>query len=201
MRTSAWIARLGPGTSAAESARAGGCGPGPERAGRIGSVLALVASCASMASAVGCDERMRDQPSLMPHEDPWLSVPPGSVPVRGGEPAQSVEEAAVLENPVANVPAELEQGALAYRRFCGHCHGALGRGWTVVGASLDPGPTDLATAQQGRTDGELFGIITFGSKTSPALGPTIDILDRWRIVRWLRTLPAASSRAEPAWGQ
>lgn len=144
---------------------------------------------------------MRDQPSLMPNDKPLLSVPAGVVPVSGGEPAASREEAAALENPVANVPEELEQGALAYRRFCGHCHGSLGRGWTPVGASLDPAPTDLSLALAGRTDGDLFGIITFGSKTSPALGPTIEVADRWRIVRWLRTLPAAASPPAPAWGQ
>jgi mono/diheme cytochrome c family protein len=149
----------------------------------------------------GCRERMRDQPSLMPNDKPTLSVPAGVVPVGGGEPAASLEEATALENPVANVPKEREQGALAYRRYCGHCHGTLGRGRTVVGASLDPRPTELAGVVDGRSDGELFGIITFGARTSPALGPTIDVLDRWRIVRWLRTLPDAARAAAPAWGQ
>ncbi|MBI5499078.1 MAG: cytochrome c [Deltaproteobacteria bacterium] len=158
--------------------------------GRLAATICLLA-----AVAAGCDERMRDQPSLMPHDKPLLSMPAGVVPVSGGEPAASVEEAAALENPVANVPEELERGALAYRRFCGHCHGASGRGWTVVGASLDPAPTDLSLAVPARTDGELFGIITFGAKTSPALGPFIDVNDRWRIVRWLRVLPTASSSA------
>lgn len=168
---------------------------------RLAAALMLLA-VPSLTSQVllGCDERMRDQPSLMPHDPPLPPLPAGTVPVRGGEPALSVEEAAALENPVANVPEELEKGALAYRRFCSHCHGSLGRGWTVVGASLDPAPTDLTLAQHGRSDGDLFGIITFGSKTSPALGPTIEVVDRWRIIRWLRTLPAAS-RAEPAWGR
>jgi len=137
----------------------------------------------------------------MPNDKPTLSVPAGVVPVEGGEPATSLEEAKALQNPVPALPGELERGALAYRRYCGHCHGALGRGWTVVGASLDPRPTELAGALEGRSDGELFGIITFGSKTSPALGPTIDVADRWRIVRWLHTLPEAARAAAPAWGQ
>jgi mono/diheme cytochrome c family protein len=144
---------------------------------------------------------MRDQPSLMPNDRPTLSVPAGAVPVEGGEPAPTLEEAVALANPVANVPEEIAAGRAAYRRFCSHCHGTLGRGRTVVGASLDPAPTDLSAALEGKADGELFSIVTFGRKTSPALGPVIDVLDRWRIVRFLHTLPAAARGAPPAWGQ
>jgi mono/diheme cytochrome c family protein len=153
------------------------------------------------ALLIGCKERMRDQPSLMPHDRPTLSVPAGAVPVEGGEPAPTPEEAAALANPVADVPQEIEAGRTAYRRFCSHCHGTLGRGRTVVGASLDPAPTDLSAAVAGKSDGELFSIVTFGRKTSPALGPTIDELDRWRIVRFLHTLPDAARGVPPAWGQ
>jgi mono/diheme cytochrome c family protein len=155
--------------------------------------------------AAGCDIRMRDQPSLMPNDKPNLSVPAGAEPVTAGEPARTLAEAAALRSPFADAKerpvADLERGEVAYRRFCRHCHGDGGRSWTIVGASLDPAPGDLLQAVRDKSDGELYGVITFGSKTSPALGPHIDPLDRWRIVLYLRTLPDAAAGRTPVWAQ
>lgn len=155
--------------------------------------------------AAGCDTRMRDQPSLMPNDKPLLSVPAGAEPVTAVEPARTPDEAAALRSPFAGSAGEsddaLERGEVGYRRFCRHCHGDAGRSWTIVGASLDPAPADLLQAIRDRSDGELFGIITFGSRTSPALGPHIDVLDRWRIVRYLRTLPDGPADRPPVWAQ
>jgi mono/diheme cytochrome c family protein len=166
---------------------------------RLTVLLALV------GLGAGCDTRMRDQPSLMPNDRPLLSVPVGAEPVTAVEPARTMDEAAVLRSPFVGTRDELAdvtaRGEVGYRRFCRHCHGEGGRSWTIVGASLDPPPGDLLQAVGERSDGELFGIITFGSRTSPALGPHIDVLDRWRIVNYLRTLPDAQAGQPLVWAR
>jgi len=162
---------------------------------------ALVVAMA--ASSLGCDDPLQRQISVMPvvDEASLRTVPEGAVPVEPTEPATSLEEAMRLDNPVAATEASVERGATAFDYYCSHCHGSLGRGRVVVGASLDPAPPDLVRATATMQEGEIFGVITFGRGRSPALGPHVSVEDRWRIVRFLRTLRERREGVEPAWGQ
>lgn len=178
--------------------------------------LALVALC----PAAGCDavrrwgdDPLQDQHSVQPHERPLRSVPAGVVPTDDTgsglrvaatlEPAQSYDEATALTNPLAASPEALRAGRVGYDRYCSHCHGDLGYGWTSVGSSLDPRPPDLALVAETRTDGELFAIITYGKVggLSPRLGPTIEVDDRWRIIHYVRTLRRERQGKAPGWDQ
>jgi mono/diheme cytochrome c family protein len=152
-----------------------------------------------LVALVGCDDPLRDQSSIQPHEQPLRSVPWGVVPREPAEPVWSAAEGADLVNPLGVTRAILSQGALSYDRFCSHCHGSLGVGWTSVGSSFDPAPPDLVEVTADRSDGEVWSIITFGSGRCPALGPSIAVDDRWSIVHHLRQLPQARARRQPGW--
>jgi mono/diheme cytochrome c family protein len=118
------------------------------------------------------------------------------------EPASTAEEADELTNPIEASARVIKRGQIAYGRYCSHCHGSLGRGWTSVGSSYDPTPPDLAQRIEDKSDGELFSIITFGRGPGMIiLGPIVAIEDRWRIIHFLRTIPERREGVEPVWGQ
>ena len=178
-------------------------------------VVAALASSGCEAVKRWRDEPLQDQISIQPHERPLDSVPAGVEPMkhRGGgwrvaaeiEPARTPEEAKRLRNPFHSTPSVLEAGKIGYGRYCSHCHGDLGYGWTSVGSSLDPRPPDLTKAIIGKSDGEIFSVITFGTDAEPrvpiALGATVSVDDRWRIIRYIRTLPAEHRGKAPHWDQ
>lgn len=175
----------------------------------LGSVLALPL----LVFGFGCSDPLQDQPAVHAHERPLRSVPAGVVPttnVEGRrqtadvEPALTLEEAEALTNPIEANRESRRLGEVAYGRYCSHCHGDLGYGWTSVGSSFDPAIPDMVEATRDRTDGQVYGIITFGSNRCPALGYMVSVDDRWRIVNHLRSLPRARDRAPtkgPHWDQ
>lgn len=176
--------------------------------------LQLGAVALTALATAACPDPLQDQESLQAHERPLLSVPAGVVStedVRGRrnsatpEPARTLEEAAALDNPIRDTRTNVRLGKIAYGRYCSHCHGDAGYGWTSVGSSFDPRPPDLLQAIEGRSDGWLFGHITFGGQISPPLRGTVAINDRWRIIHYLRSgLPADRERAPergPHWDQ
>ena len=80
------------------------------------------------------------------------------------------------------------QGKHLYNTFCQHCHGAKAQGnGTII--DLYPKPPDLTSdLYLSRKDGFFFHIITFGGAMMPALGGSIDDLERFKIILYLRQL-------------
>ena len=119
------------------------------------SLPSALALAALVLLAAGCDDELQRQHSIMPvvDEESLRTVPEGVVPVEPTEPATSLEEAMRLDNPVPATEASMQRGETAYDYYCSHCHGSLGRGRVVVGASLDPAPPDLVEAVATMSDG------------------------------------------------
>ena len=122
---------------------------------------------------------MHYQPSFRSQEGPRLDIPASAVPITGKEALlTSVEEYAALENPGGDP----SNGSQLYAINCMVCHGA---GMDGQGPVMDSGPTMVPADLMGeitaeRTDGELYGLISFGGNTGfttrvPALtDPTVD---------------------------
>ncbi len=156
----------------------------------------------------GCPDDLQDQISVTAYARPSLSVPAGAVPTdlsrrphAEAEPATSLAEAEELTNPIQATANNIKQGQAAYERYCSHCHGALGRGWTSVGSSFDPAPPDLVEAVPGKSHGWLFGHIAFGRKLHMPLRQVVTVEERWQIIHFLGTLEERRQGVEPAWGQ
>ena len=107
---------------------------------------------------------MHYQPSYRAQEGPRLLSPDGAVPISGAEVVlTSVDEYKALPNPGGDPNA----GATLFGKNCIVCHGASLQGdgaitkfpTTVVPANLKEELT------VNRTDGELFGLISFGGNT------------------------------------
>ena len=107
---------------------------------------------------------MHYQPSYRSQEGPRLDVPPGAVPITGAEVLYtSVEEYHELGNPGGDV----NNGAALYAVNCTVCHGAEldGQGKVMTyGPNMAPANLKIDPTAA-RTDGELYGIISFGGNT------------------------------------
>jgi mono/diheme cytochrome c family protein len=100
-------------------------------------------------------------------------------------------------SPVTDTPEAVRKGRALFQRHCTVCHGLKGKGDGPAGADARD-LTDPAV-QRRLTDGEIFWKISTGRKKDdemamPAFARQIGTDDRWRLVRFVRTLeePAAS---------
>ncbi|MBL9172373.1 MAG: c-type cytochrome [Verrucomicrobiales bacterium] len=106
-----------------------------------------------------------------------------------------------LEDPEAR-PEHVRKGRELYRANCASCHGDTGRGDGPAAAALedDAGkpapPHDLTTGlwKSGRDPADLFRTLSTGMDGTPmpSFGDALGVGDRWDLVSFLLSLPAAS---------
>jgi mono/diheme cytochrome c family protein len=104
-------------------------------------------------------------------------------------------------NPIAASPSALQSGMAHYKEMCVFCHGAPGVDASEAGEGLNPPAPDLTrTGVQKRTDGELFWILQNGIRMTgmPAFGPTHKDEELWKMVAFLRHLPALTAEEQRA---
>lgn len=136
--------------------------------------------------------RMRETPGVRPHEEPLLLMEEGVVPVSAAEAVLRATQGEDLKSPLNfKDPAVIEAGKKLYFNFCFMCHGPNHDGNGTVGQSFSPLPTDLRSAKvQSLPGGVHFKEISYGvpDGRQPALATTIAVLDRWRIVAYVKSL-------------
>ncbi len=130
---------------------------------------------------------MWQTPMVRPYEKPLARTPEGSLTIDWAE--RTYEKARERVNAMPE-PVRRKEGALAYRRYCFHCHGPAGANRTIVGESFPFPLPDLRSKRiQGMDDKTLFEAITNGTKRSPALGSTTTPDERVLVIDYIRTLP------------
>ena len=136
--------------------------------------------------------RMWETPAVRPHEQPMLIMAPGVVPLGGGEAEYRNAKAEDLKSPFKNDDSEVAaSGKALYFTYCAQCHGKYHDGNGTVGQSFNPLPSDLQSDKvQSLTQGTLFKEISYGipNGRQPALATTIEIMDRWRIIAYVKSL-------------
>ena len=136
--------------------------------------------------------RMRETPGVRPHEEPLLIMDAGVIPVSTAEAVLRATRGEELQSPLnLKDPAVIAAGKKLYFNFCYQCHGPNHDGKGTVGQSFSPLPTDIRSAKiQALPDGVHFKEISYGvpGKRQPALATTIPVLDRWRIVAYVKSL-------------
>jgi mono/diheme cytochrome c family protein len=92
--------------------------------------------------------------------------------------------------------AQVRRDGLAhYKAMCLVCHGAPGIDASEIAEGLNPPAPDLTLGRvQKRTDGEIFWIVQNGIRMTgmPAFGTTHKDEEIWKIVAFVRRLPALS---------
>ena len=136
--------------------------------------------------------RMWETPAVRPHEELPLSMPKGTVPQQGGEELFKATLAEHFKSPVAMSDQEqMQLGKVLYSKFCAQCHGKNYDGNATVGQSFHPLPMDLRSPKvQSLLEGTFFKEISYGipDGRQPPLATTIDPLDRWRIIAYVKSL-------------
>ncbi len=143
------------------------------------------------ALAAGCSSDWRTdmwvQPAVGPQAAP-RAEPERSVHLRAERLPRDREEAADLPNPVPATPDSLARGASIFLDRCVPCHGADGHGGGPVGR-LFPRAADLSYAKvRARSDGFLWGTVTFGGEAMPPAREGLAARERWDVVNWVRAL-------------
>ena len=136
--------------------------------------------------------RMWETPAVRPHEQKLPIMEPGVVPFGGGEAEYRNAKAEDLISPFKNDdPKVVASGKSLYFTYCAQCHGKYHDGNGTVGQSFHPLPGDLQSARvQSLPQGTLFKEISYGvpNGRQPALATTIEVMDRWRIIAYVKSL-------------
>ncbi|MDW8059659.1 MAG: cytochrome c [Thermomicrobium sp.] len=174
-----------------------------------GTALAVLGSACVSTNTYPIDffSEMHYQKSFRSQEPPRLDIPAGVVPITGGEPQYTLEQARDLQNPLANDPKAAARGQQLYQVNCVQCHGPQGDGkgpmaafWGLTQGAVPPAnlkdPAIVA-----RTDGELYWILTNGYTSPqnqaqfpdgltnmPAFGKLLTPEQRWELVAYIRQL-------------
>jgi S-disulfanyl-L-cysteine oxidoreductase SoxD len=149
------------------------------------------AALAAALLAAGCANDWRTdmwyQPTPRPQEAPRLQ-PERSVPLGAGPRYESREDTQDLSNPVPPTARSLERGKALFLARCAPCHGPEGHGGGPVSKFFPEAP-DLAyvTVRQ-RTDGFLWGTISYGGKAMPPAREGLSEQDRWDLVNHVRAV-------------
>ena len=136
--------------------------------------------------------RMWETPAVRPHEQQLLIMEPGVVPFGGGEAEYRNAKAEDLISPFKSDDSEVvASGKSLYFTYCAQCHGKYHDGNGTVGQSFHPLPGDLQSNKvQSFPQGTLFKEISYGvpNGRQPALATTIEVMDRWRIIAYVKSL-------------
>ena len=136
-----------------------------------GNALAVVA-LSGLASCAGPDSQ----------------TPPSAHSAAGAStPSRAEAAGAKAENPVPADAHSVQVGRAVYAKQCQSCHGLRGNGDGPAVGRLNVEVTDLNDPDvQSQTDGELFSIITKGSKPMPSYRKLLNEEQRWHVVNYVR---------------
>ena len=150
---------------------------------------ALLTGAASAAAFPWSIDMFRGE-SVQPLAVAPRVMPPGTLPVTGGELPMSRQEAAIsLHNPFKPTHKRLARGNKLFEMSCAPCHGSDGKGDGSVRFLLTLPPANLTRAEPTeRSDGYIYSTIRDGSITMPAYGDALSPDERWDVVLYVRQL-------------
>ena len=187
------LARPTPTPSARRRERARD--PVTRGAGLLAALALLGVACNPGAYPIDVFPEMHYEPAYRRLEPNRLPPPPGAVPITGGKPAYTFDQAGGQTSPVPATADSLAAARASYGVNCAMCHGTSGHGDSAVaaylrGAGVVP-PVDFASARvRGRSDGQLYWLITNGIGNMPPFHDLLTEEEVWSLVTYVRSVGA-----------
>ncbi len=136
------------------------------------------------------------QPSIRAEDAP-RPLPEHSVVLGAPKPLADRDDAEDLPNPMKGDADSARHGGMLFVERCACCHGPQGHGGGPVSKVFPPAPDLAYQTVKARSDGYIFGTITFGGRAMPALGEGLTARDRWDLVNFVRTIQAGTASQAP----
>jgi mono/diheme cytochrome c family protein len=140
-------------------------------------------------------------PEVQPFAQAPRVTPADTLPVHGGEPPMSLEQATIkMHNPLQPTEQNLAVGREQFNTYCAPCHGATAQGNGPVAHLLSKPPKNLISGtSKDLPDGYLYGAIRDGVLTMPSYAAELPPERRWQVVMYVRSMQqAASAKAKVA---
>jgi mono/diheme cytochrome c family protein len=155
--------------------------------------LLALSACRPGAYPLDLFAEMHYQPSQKLLEPNRLAPPEDAVPVTGRSPGIAFTQAASLQSPLPRSAQALDRGRQVFAVNCSMCHGADGRGDSFIAQRFNQSnaipPVDFTSDRaRGRSDGELYWIITNGLGNMPRFANLLTDDDRWAVVQVVRSV-------------
>ncbi len=128
------------------------------------------------------------------------SFPKRSVPVPGTTSlAKDQASAEKLVNPIPPDEKSVAYGGKMFKIYCTPCHGMSGKGDGLVGAKLLLKPYNLTADQtKERSDGFIWGYMTFGGAVMPSYANDLSVKERWHVINYVRKVLQQGQSGESA---
>jgi mono/diheme cytochrome c family protein len=112
---------------------------------------------------------------------------PGRSAGQSAGPSAAEAAWAGAQNPCPCDEQSVRLGRAVYAKNCQSCHGARGKGDGPAAGRLNVEMPDLTDPDvQSQSDGELFSLVTKGSKPMPAYRRLLSEEQRWHVINYLR---------------
>jgi mono/diheme cytochrome c family protein len=116
-------------------------------------------------------------------------------------PEDALRAGQELRSPLnpADSTADLARGAYVFTNICTPCHGTNGAGDGVMAQrGFPPPPSLVAENAMKMKDGQIFHLITYGQRNMPGFASQVMREDRWRVVKFIRSLQEKFKQASVA---
>lgn len=139
-------------------------------------------------------------PEVQPYAEAPRVTPADTIPVHGGEPPMSLEQATIkMHDPLQPTPENLARGKEQFTTYCAPCHGESGQGNGPVAHILAKPPKNLiAGTSKDLPDGYIYGAIRDGVLSMPSYAEEMPAEQRWQVVMYLRSMQSAAAKPKVA---
>jgi S-disulfanyl-L-cysteine oxidoreductase SoxD len=139
-------------------------------------------------------------PEIQPYAKAPRVTPADTIPVHGGEPPMSLEQATIkMHNPLEPTPENLAKGKEQFTTYCAPCHGESGKGNGPVAHLLAKPPKNLISGtSKDLPDGYIYGAIRDGVLSMPSYAEEMPADQRWQVVMYIRSMQSAVAKPKVA---
>ena len=166
-------------------------------------MLAATIAIAGMPAPAFCFPWSIDMyrgPEIQPYAKAPRVTPADTIPVHGGEPPMSLEQATIkMHDPLQPTPENLAKGKVQFETFCAPCHGESAQGNGPVAHLLAKPPKNLVVGtSKDLPDGYIYGAIRDGILSMPSYAEEMPIEQRWQVVMYIRSMQSAAAKSKVA---